>query len=168
MPENESQTQGILMMKKVLPLIIWIAVFQIIGYGIGLLMQGDIPSWYETLQKSSLNPPKIIFPIVWSCLYIMLAVAGWLLWNNRDHPRGKIIFGLYAIEMFMNWVWSPLFFQLHLIQLGFYWIAIMTFLTAIIIVMTKKINKLVCCLLLPYCLWLCFAGYLNWVIWIKN
>jgi translocator protein len=59
------------MMKKIVSLVIWITVFQLMGYGIGLLMQGDIPSWYETLQKSNINPPPIIFPIVWSCLYVM-------------------------------------------------------------------------------------------------
>jgi translocator protein len=100
--------------------------------------------------------------------YFLSSGVVYMSWNNQDRPKGKIIFRLYAIEMFMNWAWSPLFFQLHLIQLGFYWILIMTFLTGIMIVMTKQINKLVCYLLLPYFLWLCFAGYLNWAIWIKN
>lgn len=156
------------MMKKILPLILWIVVFQLVGYSIGLLTQVNIQTWYQTLQKATINPPQIVFPIVWSCLYVMLAIAGWSLWENKHRPRGKIIFSLYSIEILMNWAWTPLFFQLHLIQLGFYWILIMILLTIIIILMAKKQFKLVCFLLIPYCLWLFFAGYLNWAIWMKN
>lgn len=155
-------------MKKILPLILWIAVFQLVGYGLGVLTQDNIATWYLTLQKSSINPPQILFPIVWGCLYVMLAIAGWSLWNNQNSPRGKVIFSLYAVGILMNWAWTPIFFQFHLIQLGFYWIVMMILLTIIIILMSKQKNKLVYYLLLPYCLWLFFAGYLNWAIWIKN
>jgi len=155
-------------MKKIVTLILWIIAFQLIGYGMGLLTQANIDTWYPTLQKSILTPPPIIFPIVWSCLYVMLAIAGWSLSENINRPNGRLIFGLYAVEMLMNWAWTPLFFHFHLIQLGFYWIILMTILTIIIIILAKKQFKLAYFLLIPYCLWLFFAGYLNWAIWMKN
>lgn len=155
-------------MKKILPIILWIAVFQLVGYGLGVLTQVNIGNWYPTLQKSSINPPQIIFPIVWSCLYVMLAITGWSLWNKQNNTKEKIIFGLYALEIFMNWAWTLLFFQFHLIQLGFYWIVIMILLTIIIMIASKQKIRLAYYLLWPYCLWLIFAGYLNWAIWIKN
>ncbi len=156
------------MVKKIMPLILWITVFQLVGYGAGLLTRAEISTWYQTLQKSNINPSQITFPIVWTCLYVMLAIAGWYLWTHRDRPRGKIIFNLYFIQIIMNWAWSPLFFQLHLIQLGFYWIVIMILITMLLIIMTKKQFPLAYFLLIPYSLWLIFAGYLNWVIWMKN
>ena len=156
------------MIKKLMPLILWIVVFQLVGYGIGYLTQANIPIWYQSLQKSTINPPQIIFPIVWTCLYVMLAITGWYLWVHQNRPRGQIILSLYFVQMLMNWAWTPLFFQFHLIQLGFYWILIMIIITIILIIMTKTQFALACYLLIPYCLWLFFAGYLNWVIWMKN
>ncbi len=156
------------MTKKIGLLILWIAVFQLVGFGIGLLTHADTSTWYQSLQKSIINPPQIVFPIVWTCLYLMLAITGWYLWSHRDRPKGKIIFNLYLLQIIMNWAWTPLFFHLHLIQLGFFWIVTMILLTMLLILLTKKQFTLVCFLLIPYFLWLIFAGYLNWAIWMKN
>lgn len=156
------------MFKKLLGLFLWILVFQLIGYFIGEMTKENIATWYQTLNKSILNPPEIVFPIVWGILYVMLALVGWSLWLKRDRARGEVVFLMYGLQMLMNWAWTPIFFSYHFVVLGFYWIMIMLIITLFIILISWKNNKFASILLIPYWFWLLFAGYLNWVIWIKN
>jgi tryptophan-rich sensory protein len=65
------------MLKKLSGIILWVLIFQLLGYFIGRMTQVNIATWYQTLNKSALNPPDFIFPIVWGILYIMIALAGW-------------------------------------------------------------------------------------------
>ncbi|MDR3491966.1 MAG: tryptophan-rich sensory protein [Gammaproteobacteria bacterium] len=156
------------MIKKMLGLLLWVFTFQLVGFLIGRMTQLNIVTWYQTLNKSTFNPPEIVFPIVWSILYIMIAVAGWYLWQKRNEPRAKLALVFYAIQVVMNWLWTPIFFQLHMIQLGFYWIiGIITF-NFITILISGKHYKLTTIMLVPYLFWLMFAGYLNWSIWMNN
>lgn len=149
-------------------IIVWILVFQIIGYVIGTITQVDVDTWYQTLHKSSLTPPAIVFPIVWSILYAMIAISGWYLWQHRNHLKAKIALGFYSTQMLLNWAWSPLFFNFHLIALSFYCIIIITLLTLITILLTKNKFKFSSIMLIPYLIWLIFASYLNGVLWMLN
>jgi len=156
------------MTKKIAGMMGWIIIFQFIGYGLGQLTEVHIATWYETLHKSSLTPPGIVFAIVWSILYIMIAISGWSLWKNRNHPKAKLAFGFYSAQMILNWAWSPLFFNFHLIAVSFYCIVFITLLTLITIILTKERFKLSSIMLIPYFIWLLFAIYLNGVIWMLN
>lgn len=148
--------------------IIWIVAFQIIGLVLGLLTKDNIMSWYQYLNKSNVTPPSIAFSIVWPILYVMIALAGYSLWRQRKDPDAKIAFYFYSAQLIMNWLWTPLFFQLHYIGLSFVWILILTLLTLITIYLTRKKFKFACLMLVPYFLWLLFASYLNGTIWMLN
>lgn len=156
------------MLKKILGMIVWIFVFELIGYGLGTITRVNIADWYPTLHKSSLTPPAIVFPIAWSILYAMIAISGWSLWQHRKEPQAKKALRFYSAQMILNWTWSPLFFSYHLIALGFYWIILTAVLTFITILLTKNNYKLSSFMLIPYFIWLIFAGYLNGVIWMLN
>ena len=156
------------MLKKISGMIIWIFVFQLIGYFLGTVTQVNIATWYPTLHRSSLTPPAIVFPIVWSILYAMIAMSGWSLWQHRQHPKAKKAFGFYSAQMVLNWAWSPLFFNFHLIAFSFYCIILMALFTLITIFLTKNNLKFSSFMLIPYFIWLIFAGYLNGVIWMLN
>jgi benzodiazapine receptor len=155
-------------MKKLSGAFLWILGFQIIGYLLGKITQANIVTWYRTLNKSILTPPEIVFPIVWSILYVMLALVGWSLWLRRHQARGKLSLLIYVIQMLMNWAWTPIFFSLHFVVLGFYLIVAMMIITFILMFISWKNNKFISILLTPYWFWLLFAGYLNWAIWMKN
>lgn len=142
----------------------WILFFQCVGFIFGSISQADVSSWYQTLHRSSLTPPPIVFPIVWSILYAMIAIAGWSLWQQRGKPLAKTALGFYAAQMVLNWSWSPLFFNFHQITLSFYCIILMALLTLITILLTFNRFKLSSILLMPYFLWLIFASYLNAVM----
>jgi len=156
------------MLKKLMGILVWILIFQIVGYFLGTITQIDSASWYQTLHKSSLTPPAIVFPIVWSILYAMIAMSGWYLWQHRQQPQARTALGFYSVQMVLNWAWSPLFFNFHLITVSFYCIILIALLTLITILLTKNNFKFSSIMLIPYFIWLIFAGYLNGVLWMLN
>lgn len=151
-------------MKKIIKLVLWIFAFQVIGYSIGLLTQHDILIWYPNLHKSTLNPPNIVFPIVWSVLYVMLAIAGWSIWNKPVTPEVKRARLFFSLQMIMNWMWTPIFFNFHWIHFAFYWLIAIIIFTIITVIYTNNKSFLATCMLIPYLAWLLFAAYLNGVI----
>jgi translocator protein len=156
------------MLRKLPSALLWILVFQFVGYLLGRMTRFNIETWYQTLHKSSLNPPEIVFPIVWGVLYVMIALAGWWLWQHRDQTRAKVALVFYGIQVLMNWAWTPIFFQFHQIQLSFYWIVGLLLVTLATIIITWNKFKFATIMLIPYWLWLVFACYLNGVIWLRN
>ena len=149
-------------------IIVWILIFQIIGYCLGAISQVNSTTWYQTLHKSSLTPPAIVFPIVWSILYAIIAISGWYLWQHRQQPQAKTALGFYSAQMVLNWAWSPLFFNFHLIAVSFYCIILIALLALITILLTKNNFKFSSIMLIPYFIWLIFASYLNGVLWMLN
>lgn len=152
-------------MKKTISLLLWIITFQIIGFFIGYFSQTDITTWYPTLHKSTLTPPNITFPIVWTILYIMLAIAGWSLWYHRNNKTAQYAFIFFSIQMIMNWLWTPLFFNLHWLRFAFFWLIGIIIFTALTLSFTRQKFKLATAMLIPYFCWLLFAAYLNGVIY---
>lgn len=153
---------------RIIKLFAWVVTFQVVGFLIGKLTEYNIQTWYMTLNQPPLNPPQILFPIVWSILYIMIAIAGWQLWENRPQTTAKHALTFYFIQVLMNWLWTPIFFQFHLIQLGFFWILGIIFFNLMTIVLTHKQYRLATIMLTPYLFWLMFAAYLNGWIWLNN
>lgn len=154
--------------KNWITLTIWIVTFQVIGFLLGLLTQSNLHSWYEGLNKSTLTPPGWVFGIVWTILYVLLAVAGWALWRQRENIEIRAAFYFYMAQLLMNWAWTPLFFQFHWIGFSLIWILIMTSLTFLTIYSIKNKTKGIRLLLAPYFIWLLFATYLNYAIWLLN
>ncbi|STX29224.1 tryptophan-rich sensory protein [Legionella beliardensis] len=151
-----------------LKLIGWIVGFELVGYFMGLITRANIHPWYEALNKSVLTPPPIVFSVVWSILYAMLALAGWALYyQNKQLPMRSII-TLYWAQLIMNWAWTPLFFHFHLIELSLAWLVIIFCLTAVLIFKLWNKKTGLAIMLTPYLLWLLFAAYLNGAIWWLN
>ena len=122
--------------------------------------------WYESLKKSSLTPSNEIFPIVWTILYIMIALSGYkYISENSEDGYGITIF---SIQIFLNVIWTYLFFTLRktklaLLDIGLLWITIV-----LTIKQFYKKSRLAAFLLMPYLAWVSFAGYLNYYIVANN
>jgi tryptophan-rich sensory protein len=156
------------MFNKTLRLISWVVIFQIIGFYLGRLTRADITSWYVMLHKSVFTPPGIVFAIVWTFLYVLLALSGWWLWENRQHTNAKKALFYFGAQMLMNWSWTPLFFHYHAILFSFIWMIGIILLTFITICLTYERYKFSSILLMPYLGWLIFACYLNASIYQLN
>ena len=117
--------------------------------------------WYASLQKPALNPPNWIFGPVWTGLYILMAIAAWLVWRERGAPGRALALGAWLVQLLLNAAWSWLFFGLH--RPGWAFAEIMLLFGAILITMLLfwRIRALAGILLLPYLLWVGFAAYLN-------
>ncbi len=156
-----------LRLNNLMKLICWIVVFESMGFLLGLLTQANISPWYEHLNKSSLTPPGFIFSVVWSLLYGLLAVIAWMLSNHKEALAKKNTL-LFALQMLMNWAWTPLFFGLHWTMLSALWLVSLSCLNLFLVIKLKKTHKTIAWLLMPYLLWLVFASYLNVVIALSN
>lgn len=146
-------------------LFLWIILYLGVGFGIGQITQGEIDTWYQTLNKPSFNPPNWIFPIMWSILYVMLATAGWKLWAVGAPSKLKIIFVVYTL---MNWAWTPIFFGAHELAIGFYWILAINIVNLGFIIMAWRPVRLSALLTIPLVCWTCFAMILSYNIWQLN
>jgi benzodiazapine receptor len=126
----------------------------------------EINLWYKNLVKSPLTPPDYIFPIVWTILYIMIFISGYnYIKNNSNDTYGITIF---FTQLFFNIMWSYLFFTLKNPKLAFVDLILLwsTLLLTIIHFYTK--DRFSADMLIPYFIWVFFAGYLNLYIVVNN
>jgi tryptophan-rich sensory protein len=121
--------------------------------------------WYAGLAKPSFNPPNWVFAPAWTILYILIAIAGWLIW--RHDPHG-VPFYLWALQLLLNFLWSPIFFTAHLT--GWALVLILALLLTIVafIVVAWPALPIAAILFLPYAAWVAFASILNASIWRLN
>lgn len=147
-------------------LITWIVSFQLISIIIAYTTRFEMYPWYEQLLKSSLTPPGYYFGVIWPLLYITLSILGWKLYTENKNS----LLRWYWIGMIINWLWSPVFFILHLSGLALSILAMLVFINGYILIKLKTIYyyNYTYLIILPYFMWLCFAGYLNIIIVLLN
>jgi len=124
--------------------------------------------WYEQLAKPTWRPPNWLFAPVWSVLYLMIAVAGWLVWREAGFAGAAIPLTIYAVQLLLNAAWTPIFFGLHrigmaLAEMGLLWISILATIT-----LFAPIAPLAAWLFVPYLAWVSFAAALNFSIWRRS
>lgn len=122
-----------------------------------------IPTWYTLLNKPTFAPPNYVFGPVWTILYTLIGISLYLIWTAR-----KTSLKLFFFHLFLNAIWSPIFFGVKNLGLAFAVILIMDITLVIIIKNFYKINKLASYLLIPYLMWILFASLLNYSIWQMN
>lgn len=129
----------------------------------------SIPTWYAGLIKPPFSPPNWLFGPVWTILYFLMGIAAYFIWKKGlKNKKVKIALKYFLIQLLLNFIWSPLFFGLHLPLLALFDICILL----VMIVMTMKqfrgISKPAFYLFIPYLLWVSFATLLNLSIVILN
>ena len=141
-----------------------IAIPVILGGVVGLLISGFID--YSSLEKPFFAPPSILFPIVWTLLYILMGISYGILDNNSlvDSEINLI----YYLQLFVNLLWPIIFFILKWRLFAFIWITLLTFLVFFMIVKFYNKNQLSGLLQIPYFVWSLFATYLNLFIYLLN
>jgi len=142
-------------------------VFVVGVVGIGWLIGAtNLPgAWYASLAKPGFVPPNWAFPVAWTILYIMIAVAGWR--TFRRDPSGKAMLVWFA-QLALNFAWSPVMFTMHQIGAALVILAgLFMTIVAYIVIETSR-DKLAAALFVPYAAWVAFAGTLNAAIWRLN
>jgi len=157
-------------------LIVSIAVCESAGIIGSIFTIPSIPSWYATLVKPALNPPAWIFAPVWTTLFALMGVAVFLVWKEKEiasspaapRKKNKIALSIFVGQLVLNILWSIIFFGLHNPGLAFVNIIVLWFAIVGTIIVFYKISKLAAYLFIPYILWVSFAMYLNYAIWMLN
>ena len=124
--------------------------------------------WYERLAKPKWRPPNWLFAPVWSVLYLMIAVSGWLIWREAGFSAAVFPLSIYAISLGLNCAWSGFFFGLQRPDLAFLDVILLWISIVATIVIFYSIEQYSALLLLPYLIWVTFAAMLNFAIWRMN
>ncbi len=124
--------------------------------------------WYERLKKPSWRPPNRLFAPVWTILYLMIAVAGWLIWRKVGFAGAGLPLSVYVLQLILNAAWTPLFFGLHRPDLGFIDIVLVWVSIIATILLFYPIDVAAALLLVPYLVWVTFATALNFAMWRLN
>jgi len=154
-------------MKKIWKLIISL-ILPFLASAIGSLFTStSVSTWYVDLVKPSFNPPSWVFGPVWTILFLLMGIALYLVWVEKSKNK-KTAFLAFGVQLFLNALWSVLFFGLQkplfaFIEIIFLWTVIL-----ITIIYFYRINKVSSYLLIPYLLWVSFAAVLNFFLYILN
>jgi tryptophan-rich sensory protein len=141
----------------------------IVGGISGLITNGQIATWYRTLERPDWNPPDQVFGPVWTTLYLLMGVALRTAVRSRsDDRRRALAVGLFALQLALNFGWSWIFFVEHelglaVIEIVALWLAILATAAAF-----ARIRPVAGALLLPYLAWVTFAAALSAAVWQLN
>ncbi|MCC7300076.1 MAG: tryptophan-rich sensory protein [Verrucomicrobia bacterium] len=124
--------------------------------------------WYQVLNKPVWNPPSWIFAPVWSLLYLMIGLAGYFAWTRGGSTGRRCAFAVYGTQLFFNALWTPVFFGLHRPDLALAVLVLLWFSILLNIGLFSRRSVPATGLLIPYFLWVSFAGALNAVILALN
>ncbi|MBB5198062.1 TspO/MBR family protein [Anaerocolumna cellulosilytica] len=155
------------MLKKNLSTLI---IFILLPIAVGMIssvLAGNIAGTYSQLNQPELSPPAAVFPIIWTILYTLMGISSFLIFIS-DSPYKEKALWIYFLQLFIIFLWSPIFFGLQLYLLGFLWLLLLVVLIVIMILRFYSIDPVAAYLLIPYLLWCIFAAYLSFGIYARN
>lgn len=124
---------------------------------------------YESLDKPWFSPPAIVFPIVWTILYLFMSIAFYRVYlKSKSGVATHSALTFYIVQLILNFLWFIVFFRFRLYGLAFIELCILFIFIIITIIKFFKVDKLSGILMIPYAVWVAFAGILNLFIWISN
>ncbi len=155
--------------KKILYFVIAVGICLLAGYIGSYYTTPEIPTWYAGLQKPDINPPSWVFAPVWTVLYILMGISLYLIVQS-DLKKQDVQFGLilFIFQLLVNIGWSFFFFGLHSTFYGFLAIVLLWAVLLCTIIQVWRFSIPAAVLLMPYFIWVSFAGYLNYAILVMN
>lgn len=145
-----------------------IAIPLVVG-GISALLTKDNMLMFDVVKQPPLSPPMWLFPVVWTILYVLMGLASYYVLVSRA-PLGKkrTALSFYAIQLAFNFVWSLIFFNKGDYLFAFIWLIALWLLVMVTTVMFFDVDRKSGILMIPYILWLSFAAYLNYGVYVRN
>ena len=122
---------------------------------------------YESAAKPALTPPAAVFPVIWAILYVLMGLGAAIVYSS-DAPGKHTALAVYAAQLLVNFCWSLIFFLAKAYLPAFLWLLVLLVLIVIMIAKFYPIGRTAAYLQLPYLLWVLFAGYLNFMIFLLN
>lgn len=129
----------------------------------------DMKGYYSSLIKPKLVPPPIVFPIVWSILYTLMGISLYTISEKATSEElKKDSYFIFFTQLFLNSLWTPIYFSLKLRLPAFFVILLMLMLVIYMIRLFSKTSKFAAYIQMPYAVWLCIAGYINLATYLLN
>ena len=135
--------------------------------GLAALFTGNSMEFYQSLKQPPLSPPGWGFPLAWTILYSLMGVAAYLVWMRDSTGRNGALF-FYGLQLIFNFVWPLLFFNARAYLASLIWLLLLWVLILITTARFFQETKAAGWLMIPYLLWVAFAGYLNAGVWLLN
>ena len=145
----------------------FVLLAECVGALSGFLTRNGI-TLYEQIEKPSLSPPGSVFPIVWALLFALMGIGAARIWLSPESTERSLGLRFFFLQLIVNFFWPFLFFQLQAFSLAFFWLLLLWILVIVMICTFSQTDSLAAYLQLPYLLWLTFAAYLNYMVWMLN
>jgi benzodiazapine receptor len=146
--------------------LLWWLLAAFAAGAVGAVASVDAASFYAQLSKPSWAPAAAVFGPVWSALYALMGVAGWLVWRSPGSKR--LALGLFGAQLAANALWSWLFFAWHRGAFAAVEVLVLLALIVATVVAFRRTSRLAALLLVPYLVWVSFASVLTWAVWRSN
>ena len=146
----------------------WIALAEGVGAVAGWLTREGTAYYKEFVEKPALAPPAIVFPIAWGILYALMGIGAARVSLTPNSKVRSMGLNLFVAQLIVNFFWSLIFFNLRTYGLALLWLGLMWVLILCMSFAFRRSDRWAAWLQIPYLLWVSFAGYLNWGVWVKN
>merc|ERR1712048_489521 len=147
------QTEFVLIVEIMWSWLIWAGINVGGGALMGYITKNNIETWYKTLKRPSLAPPNKIFGPVLTTLYLMMATSVWMVYSDGGFTNHPYELTVYLIHLFLNFMWTPLFFGLHVLAISLVEICVLWMSIVYTIVLFYPISPIASYLLFPYLIW---------------
>ncbi len=150
-------------------IVLSLSIPQVAGAIGAIFTRSSLSDWYRYLEKPSINPSGRFIAVVWTGLYVLMGLSSFLVWRKGlNHAGVKGALAVYGAQLSINVLWSWAFFKLRSPLAGLMVIPILWTSILATILRFWKLSRAAAILLMPYLLWVSFAGYLNYTIWKLN
>ena len=146
----------------------WIALAEGVGALAGWLTREGTAYYKEFVEKPALAPPAIVFPIAWGILYALMGIGAARVSLTPTSKERSVGLNLFVAQLVVNFFWSLIFFNLRTYALALLWLGLLWVLIIWMIFAFRRCDRWAARLQIPYLLWVSFAGYLNWGVWVRN
>ena len=148
--------------------LVWILFAEAVGALSGWLSRDGMALYSAAVKQPPLSPPSIVFPIVWSILFLLMGIGAARIWSAPASSKRSSGLHLFLIRLAVSFFWSLIFFNLQAYGFAFVWLLLLWVLVLSMILVFRETDPLAARLQIPYLLWLTFAAYLNLGVWYLN
>ena len=150
------------------PYSLWILFAVAVGLLSGLLSADGTAAYAQEIVKPPLSPPALLFPIVWTVLYVLMGISAARVSLTAPSRQCSLGLNLFVLQLTVNFFWSIIFFNMGALGFAFVWLVILWVLVLWMILTFRNTDSLAAWLQIPYLIWLTFAAYLNAGVWLLN
>ena len=150
------------------PYLAWILLSEGIGTLAGFLTREGTQLYSQVIFQPPLSPPAMVFPVVWIILYALMGIGAARVWLAPPSPARSRGLTLFLVQLVFNFGWSLIFFNLQAFGFALIWLAALWALIVGMLAAFRQIDRIAALLQIPYLLWVTFAAYLNFGVWMLN